>query len=214
MNHTDIEMHDIVRRYANGRLPADDAQRFEAHYLDCAECQEALETFDSMRCGLRELAAESVASRRIEPRTRPRSRSPRHFLAAAVIAALAVVPAWVLLNNQSTPQAVPVGDLQVLPVTQLRSASGDPQAAIRPAPGKPFILMIELDWPDRPAYDVRITDAAGATVWQGSGLAPNYLDSLTVAIPAGFLEAGVYRAEVGNGDRTIGAFPFEILPAK
>lgn len=210
MKHDDIENEDIVRRYSIGQLPAEEAARFEAHYLECADCQQELETFQAMRHGLTVIAAESVASRRIAPR--PASR-PLHYAMAAIIAGLAVVPAWLLLNDQGATPAV-VGNLQVLPVTQLRSTAENPQAAIRPEPGKPFILMIELDWPDQPAYDVSITDAAGNPVWQGDGLRPNYLDSLTVSIPAGFLEPGVYRAEVRAADRSIGAFPFEILPAE
>lgn len=210
MDHAFIESHDIIRRYATGRLGDAELERFEAHFLDCVECQGEIELFEMMQQGFRDIAAESVT--RIDCR-RSRPVTPARFALAAAVAALAVVPVWMVLNEPTLPAAMPTGDLPILPVTQLRDAGGDPQAALRPVAGKPFILMLELDWPEHSSYSVTIRDVHGVAVWQGDGLQPNYLDSLAVSVPPGFLAAGIYRADIVAEDGpSVGSFPFEILP--
>ena len=48
MNHAEIEELEITDRYLRGKLPPEDAARFEEHYLYCRECLDRLELAESM----------------------------------------------------------------------------------------------------------------------------------------------------------------------
>ncbi|HEX6928647.1 MAG TPA: zf-HC2 domain-containing protein [Gammaproteobacteria bacterium] len=214
-HHDDAGLDEIVQRYVFGRLSADESERFEAHYLDCAECQDRLETFEAMRAGLTALGGENVHHLPLPPR--PVSRAPAMAM-AAILAGLVALPLGMMLESPSRgPGPASVAGVPVLPVSQLRGSGDEPQAVITPPTGSPFVLMLELAWPEHAAYTVRIHAADGGVLWTGEGLQPNYLDSLAVSIPPGFLAPGIYRAEVlaetAAGDAFIGAFPFRVHAA-
>jgi len=61
MDHTDIEEQQIVDRYVMGKLPAEEAERFEEHFLSCPECLEQLELAESMQRGFKRAAGQDVA---------------------------------------------------------------------------------------------------------------------------------------------------------
>jgi hypothetical protein len=61
MDHTYIEERQIVDRYVMGKLPADDAARFEEHYLSCPECLDRLDLAESMNRGFKRAAGQDVA---------------------------------------------------------------------------------------------------------------------------------------------------------
>ncbi|HYN20033.1 MAG TPA: zf-HC2 domain-containing protein [Thermoanaerobaculia bacterium] len=51
MNHPDIEELQIADRYLKGKLPPEEAVRFEEHYLHCQECLDRLKLAESMERG-------------------------------------------------------------------------------------------------------------------------------------------------------------------
>lgn len=57
MDHQYIEEQNLADLYLMGRLSADQRAIFEEHFLDCALCLERLETTESFRGGLRDIAA-------------------------------------------------------------------------------------------------------------------------------------------------------------
>jgi hypothetical protein len=61
MNHTDVEEQNLVDRYVMGKLSADEAERFEDHYLSCPECLDRLELAESMQRGFRRAAGQDAA---------------------------------------------------------------------------------------------------------------------------------------------------------
>ena len=61
MNHTDIEEHQIIDLYLMGKLPAEEAARFEEHYLSCPECLDRLEEAESMQRGFKRAAGQDAA---------------------------------------------------------------------------------------------------------------------------------------------------------
>jgi hypothetical protein len=61
MEHPYIDERQIAERYLLGQLGEDEAQRFEEHYLHCAECLERLEAAEGLQRGLRQVAEEEVA---------------------------------------------------------------------------------------------------------------------------------------------------------
>src|SRR5262245_56580684 len=61
MDHSYIEEQHVADRYVMGTLPADEAERFEEHYLSCAECLDRLELAESMQRGFKRAAGEDAA---------------------------------------------------------------------------------------------------------------------------------------------------------
>lgn len=61
MDHTYVEEHQIADRYVMGTLPADEAERFENHYLSCPECLDRLELAESVQRGFKRMAGQDAA---------------------------------------------------------------------------------------------------------------------------------------------------------
>jgi len=61
MDHSYIVENQVAERYLLGKLPPDEAAGFEEHSLSCAECLDSLETAETLRLGLRQVAAERAA---------------------------------------------------------------------------------------------------------------------------------------------------------
>ena len=61
MHHTDVEEQNLVDRYVMGKLSADEAERFEDHYLSCPECLDRLELAESMQRGFRRAVGQDAA---------------------------------------------------------------------------------------------------------------------------------------------------------
>ena len=61
MDHTYIEENQVADRYVQGTLPADEAERFENHYLSCPECLDSLDLAESVQRGFRRVAAQDAA---------------------------------------------------------------------------------------------------------------------------------------------------------
>ncbi|HEV8578378.1 MAG TPA: hypothetical protein VGX68_04790 [Thermoanaerobaculia bacterium] len=61
MEHSYIEEQQVADRYMMGTLPADEAERFEEHYLSCTECLDRLELAESMQRGFKRAAGEDAA---------------------------------------------------------------------------------------------------------------------------------------------------------
>jgi anti-sigma factor RsiW len=61
MNHTYIEENQVVDRYVMGKLPPDEAGRFEEHYLSCPECLDRLALAESLERGFKRAAGQDAA---------------------------------------------------------------------------------------------------------------------------------------------------------
>ncbi|HWM94030.1 MAG TPA: zf-HC2 domain-containing protein [Thermoanaerobaculia bacterium] len=61
MNHDYIEEQQVVERYVMGRLPPEEAARFEEHYLHCQECLDRLDVAESMERGFKRAAGQDAA---------------------------------------------------------------------------------------------------------------------------------------------------------
>ena len=62
MDHSLIDAEQVAERYLLGQLPPDEAARFEEHSLACPECLDRLETAETLRLGLRAVAAREAAA--------------------------------------------------------------------------------------------------------------------------------------------------------
>ena len=61
MTHTEIEERQIAELYLMGKLPPEEAARFEEHYLSCQECLDRLDTAESMERGFKRAAGQDAA---------------------------------------------------------------------------------------------------------------------------------------------------------
>jgi putative zinc finger protein len=60
MDHTFIEEHNIAYLYLLGKLPAEEQQNFEEHFIVCPECLDCLETTESFIDSLKTVAIEDI----------------------------------------------------------------------------------------------------------------------------------------------------------
>lgn len=60
MHHEIIEEQHIIDRYLMGKLPEEEAARFEEHYLHCQQCQEALRLGQHMQRGFKVAASQEL----------------------------------------------------------------------------------------------------------------------------------------------------------
>lgn len=61
MDHTYIDEQHVVDRYVRGTLPADEAARFEEHYLSCQDCLDRLDLAEAMKRGFQRAAGQDAA---------------------------------------------------------------------------------------------------------------------------------------------------------
>src|SRR5215475_4064474 len=82
MDHAFVEQHDVVARYLRRRLPPGETQDFEAHFVNCPDCLDALDherdLQDAMKRALSPMAGAVSRPRRLAG-----------WLAAAAVLALA-----------------------------------------------------------------------------------------------------------------------------
>lgn len=64
VDHRYIEEADVSDRYLLGKLPPEEQERFEEHFVDCAECLDRLETTRRFRRALKIAVAEEAARSR------------------------------------------------------------------------------------------------------------------------------------------------------
>ncbi len=62
MDHIYVEENQIADRYVMGTLPADEAERFENHYLSCPECLDRLELAESVQRGFKRMAGQDASN--------------------------------------------------------------------------------------------------------------------------------------------------------
>src|SRR5262247_1944759 len=60
MDHLFIEEHNIPYLYLLGKLPAEEQEHFEEHFIVCPECLNRLETTESFIDSLKTIATEDI----------------------------------------------------------------------------------------------------------------------------------------------------------
>ena len=103
MDHHYIEEHNITDRYLLGKLHAEERAQFEAHFIDCRECLDRLETTEDFGGALRSVAAEEVArgyaKAGLLTRMTRLSRGRQAALMLGAILLLAAVPVALLIRD-------------------------------------------------------------------------------------------------------------------
>lgn len=143
---------EVFERYLRDELSEEQREAFELHYLECAGCQETLETY---RAITRELAGARQAPAAARPAAVPRSYAPLMWgLAAAAV----LVAAVVIQRRAPEPAAVPEQAVAAPP----SSAPAPAQPAAQPAAAEPaandrdaIMLLARFDPPTYTAPALR-----------------------------------------------------------
>ena len=95
MNHPEIERDEIVERYVQRRLNAEDERSFEDHYFGCDQCFANVQALEQLRAGVRD-AARAGALAPPQPAARSIPTWWAWVLGASVAATVALpsVAAW------------------------------------------------------------------------------------------------------------------------
>ncbi len=224
MDHNHIEEHQVVDRYLMGQLPAEEAERFEEHYLHCQECLDRLQVAEKLQRGFKRATAEDVAKVAAVQRLgvlawlARAARSPRAGLAAAALLAVVLVPAGLMYRQQSGAFQPQINTVVVTmsPERSAPAADQEPSRVIRLS-GAPewLVLSLELDSPDHERYRVTLSRDGEDGVWQGDGLEPDHLDSLSFSLHSSWLRAGDYVAKVEGlatgGPVPVAHFSFRVI---
>lgn len=109
MRHQEIEEHQLIDRYLMGKLPPEEAARFEEHYLSCPQCLQELEWGEKMARGFKETAARPASGGQGSAADQGRAGNRRRqtlnrwplLAAAAVLASLLILPPLLLYRQMS-----------------------------------------------------------------------------------------------------------------
>jgi hypothetical protein len=139
IDHDRIDLEVTAERYVLGQLPPAEAQRFEEHFLDCAECLERVELAERLRHGLarasvRRAAASAAAAGSLLAVWLRLARRQRLALVAAGLALLALAAALptALLRGRTARL-----DRQLAAARAQLAARPSAPAATRPAAAPP-----------------------------------------------------------------------------
>jgi hypothetical protein len=232
-DHAAVEARGLLESYHLGSLDPEEEQRLEAHFMDCARCQEELEVQRSFLCGMRTVAAEEAARTAVGLGLLAwlRRRGVAAVLALLAVAVAGTAFVRLLRDNQRLETrlaelaAGPVkgalgGPLAAVPVVLLGVQRGDAEPAIVTDPGGPWSLAVDVAADGRFAsYGVTVVDAAGEARFERRDLSPNVLEVIQLTFPGSFLPPGDYRLLVHGtapgGDRVeLGGYPFRLTAAR
>lgn len=235
LDHGAVEAHGLIERYHQGTLAAEEEERFEAHFMECAACQEELDVHRSFVRGMKALAAEEAVRSTVRIGLLAwlaRHRAATGLAAFSVLAVgLALGHSWrknELLETRvaeltaagggaSGELAAPLVGVPVVLLGVLRGEDGPPSTVTDS--GGPYSLAIDVGADPRfVSYSVDVLDAAGEVRFERSELLPNDLEVIQLTFPADFLPPGEYRLVAhgtlpDGGSVEIGSYPFRVTTA-
>jgi hypothetical protein len=183
MTHAEIEDQEIIDRYLLRKLPGEVQERFEQHFLACADCLEKLE---SSRPALVLIAASRD------------SAPPRWFAAPSWgMAAMLALAVWVTAGRAPVPPAPAPASVAAAPEPAIELSTfrgGGPATGLHQAQtAGPFHLLLDLQGLDAyDSYSAEIASEHGIAVWSRHGLEPVNDQALEVRVEGLPLAVGQY----------------------
>lgn len=224
LDHRTIDADSLVERYVTGRLPEAEADRFEEHLLECAECIERVEAAERLQAGLVRVAMEDAvaagaAAGILAVVARAMRRRPLGWAAAAAAAFVVVAAsgAWQWWRaEQMEGWRAPAAGMPVTLLTPLRG-SEQPFPVELPSEGRWVGLWVEPGGDELPAYRAVLRDPGGEEAWRGEALGLNDLGALLIQLPADLLAPGEWELVVegfapGGGPVPVASFPLAVRP--
>jgi hypothetical protein len=208
MNHEQIERQDVVERYLLRRLPPEEAQDFEEHYLGCAECCERIREERQIITDIQR--ACSGWSRRKGQRRFWTLPAPAMGLAAALAAAavyLSVMTPTVVQRREAPAAQSAALPLPVVELTTYRAGETAGQAKA----GAPFRLRLDLrGLAAAGECSIEVVRESGEAAWSRSGVART-AEQTEVDLRNG-LPSGAYWVRVSSEGRLLREFGLRVEP--
>ena len=196
MDRQYIRDNQVIERYLQGRLTADEETAFEEAYIGDPDLFQELKTADSLRRGLELHEADQQGLERPTPSARA-DAAPRYALAASLVAGIALASsAYLFVENQALRGDDVTADAAPGRVVPLLTVRGDEPNRIDAATSSDWTVLL-LD-PGFTLYEryratlVRRGAAEAAALLSVDGLTPSYEGQLAVVVPSGLLTPGDY----------------------
>jgi len=197
MDRQYIRDNQIVERYLQGRLTADEETAFEEAYIGDPDLFQELKTADSLRRGLELHEADSSDPQRTSSTSRG-AAAPRYALAASLVAGVALASsAYLFTENRALRGGAVAMDVapggRVVPLLTVRG--GAPNQVEAAATNDWTVLLLDPFVPyDRySAVLVRRDGSEAAGLLSVDGLTPSYEGQLAVVVPSRLLTPGSYE---------------------
>lgn len=226
MDHAQTIDDQTVERYLLGELPAEQAEDFERHYFECAECARAVESGQVFIANARQVFQDEQQPLAFEPQhesrpkrftnalgefwTRPAFALP--WAAAVLLGSLALYQGAVLIPVMRRSMEV----AQVLPSFQLGGATRGEGTRIVVPPGTPLISL----WADIPSGATFakyrcILATNGKNVFSVVALPPPEGLPINIVVPTknlkpGTFDLGIYGLEPDGRQNDIISFEFQL----
>ena len=191
MDRQYISDNQVIERYLQGRLTADEENAFEEAYVCDPALFRELEAAALLRRGL-EL---HDTDRSGEQRPRATARAPRYALAASLVAGIALASsAYLFVQNRARrgEAVVAAAPARVVPLLAVRG--GNPNRIDATVSNDWTVLLVDPGFPyDR--YSATLVRRAGAETVEllsVDGLTPSYEGQLAVVVPSRLLTPGEY----------------------
>lgn len=222
MDHATIEAENWVERHLLGQLTAEEAARFEEHYLDCPECLEQLELTRRLQLGLREIASEEAARLVAGGLIARWLRRPAVRAALGLVLVAAIALPWLLfaplrgerqrLAEELSQMRAPQGGVPVVALSPERSAPGEEPATRITVDATPGWIVLALEPPPEPpaTYQARLLEPGGKLLWQSGPLSPDAGGRVTVSVHSSWLAGTLYLVELQGPGSETHSFAFQI----
>jgi hypothetical protein len=196
MNRQYIRDNQVVERYLQGRLTADEETAFEEAYLGDPELFQELKAADLLRRGL---AAHDAAQQREQRPSAPArsAAAPRYALAASLVAGIALAfSSYLFVENRalrdgSSATAVDLASgARLVPLLAVRG--GDANSIEAAATNDWTVLLLDPGFTPYDRYRAALVRRDGAELLSVDGLTPSYEGLLAVLVPSRVLTPGDY----------------------
>ncbi len=190
MNRQYIRDNQVVERYLQGRLTADEQAAFEEAYLGDSELLQELKTADLLRRGLE--AHDAAQRREQRPSAAARSAAaPRYALAASLVAGIALSFSSYLFVENRELRSENVAPARVVPLVAVRG--GNPNSIEAATTNGRTVLLIDPGFTPYDRYQATVRRSDGAELFSVDGLTPSYESQLGVTLPSRLLTPGDYE---------------------
>lgn len=213
MDHTDATLSGAAERYILGEMAADERERYEAHFFECAECADEVRAasrfVDAAKPLLQGPASGSAAAAREPVRRKEPSWwqgfiagfRPMGLAAAAAAALLAIAVGYqsFVLIPGLRQQISDVDGLQAAPEVFLSVARSEPPV-VQLTPGDRFasVRLSRTLAREFPYYRVDLQDSTGRTIQSRTVAGRPNGDELTMMLSVHRLAAGAYTLVVAG----------------
>src|SRR5688572_6448651 len=194
MDRQYISDNQVIERYLQGRLTADEENAFEEAYIVDPALFRELEAAALLRRGLELHDADRSGEQRPSVTARG-AAAPRYALAASLVAGIALASsAYLFVQNRElrSEAVVAAAPARVVPLLAVRG--GNPNRIDATVSNDWTVLLVDPGLPyDRyRATLVRRADAETVELLSVDGLAPSYEGQLAVVVPSRLLTPGEY----------------------